>query len=195
LWTFTPNFPNPRRFDPVDPHAPAIDSLTAASRGPMDPDDPQSNFFVTLPERYGYESLNRGASLGFRAETRSERLDNIPMTLVDIINTRDLAPNSTSLERYWLDPQRGNMIVRREQFRVSKPDEAIGASDVVSAARTPQGLWYPTTVRQIGSSISLEDHSRSDWYDRYYLEFNTEIPDELFNAESVDTKNFWTQAK
>jgi len=195
LWTFEPNFPNPRVLDAVDPHAVAIDSLTVTSRVLMDPGDPMSISGVTLPEYYAYESLNRGASLGFRAETRSEKLDNLPMTVVDIFRTSEKSPKSISPDRYWLDPQRGSMIVRKEQYLVSNPEQAIGASEVVTAARTPQGLWYPTTVRQIGNSISFEDNSRSDWYDRYYLEFNTEIPDELFKGESVDTKNFWTQDK
>jgi hypothetical protein len=50
-------------------------------------------------------------------------------------------------------------------------------------------------VRLIGNTVSLEDGSRSDSYVRYYLEFNAPIPDELFNAESVDVKDFWTQSK
>jgi hypothetical protein len=195
LWTFEPNFPNPRGFDPVDPHAVAIDSLTATSSVPMDPGDPRSNAFVTLPEYYGHESLNRGASSGFRAETRSEKLNDVPMTVVDIFRTFDRSPKTISPDRYWLDPQRGNMIVRKDHFLVPDPEHSVNPSEVVTAARTPQGLWYPTTVREIGSSVSLEDGSRGDWYCRYYLEFDTDIPDELFKGESVDTKNFWTQAK
>lgn len=31
------------------------------------------------------------------------------------------------------------------------------------------------------------------WYHRYYLEFEVEMPDELFRGEAVDLKNFWTQ--
>jgi hypothetical protein len=116
-------------------------------------------------------------------------------TLVDIIKTANVTPKSTSPQRYWLDPQRGNLMVRKEQFLVSKPDESVGASEVLSAARTPQGLWYPTAVRLIGNSVSIEDNTRSDTYVRYYLEFDAEIPDELFQAEAVDEKDFWTKAK
>jgi hypothetical protein len=50
-------------------------------------------------------------------------------------------------------------------------------------------------VRLIGNTVSLEDGSRSDSYVRYYLEFDTPIPDELFDAGSVDAKDFWTEAK
>lgn len=194
LWTFEPNYPNPRRADPADPHAVAIDSLTASSRAVMDPEDPLSNAGVTLPEYYGYESLNRGASLGFRAETRSEELNGIPMTVVDLFRTTGKSPKSFSPDRYWLDPQRGFLMVRKDHFLASNPEATVNPSEVLTTARTPQGLWYPTTVRHIGSSISLEDNSRSDWYDRYYLEFPVNLPEELFRGELVDTKNFWTQA-
>jgi hypothetical protein len=47
----------------------------------------------------------------------------------------------------------------------------------------------------IGNTVSLEDNSRSDSYVRYYLEFDSDIPDELFSAESVDAKSFWTESE
>lgn len=195
LWTFEPIFPNPRRVDDADPHAVAIDSLKVSSRALMDPNDPASNSGVTLPEYFGYASLNRGASLGFQTETRTDILNEVPMTVVDILRPFDKSPKSISPERYWLDPQRGGMIVRMEWFLAANPGQSTGATEVTSAARTRQGLWYPTTVRHIGNSISLEDGSRSDWYDRYYLEFDTDIPDELFRGEAVDPKSFWSVVK
>jgi hypothetical protein len=85
------------------------------------------------------------------------------------------------------------MMVRKELYRVSKPDQPEGASEVVTSVRTPQGLSYPTMVRIIGNAISLEDNSRSDTYIRYYLQFQVEIPDKLFDAEAVDLKKFWTR--
>ncbi|MBS0265448.1 MAG: hypothetical protein JSS02_26175 [Planctomycetes bacterium] len=195
LWTFEPNYPTPRRNDAEDPHAVAIDSLTVSCRLLPDPQDPQSNSGVMLPEYFGYASLNRGVALGFRAETRMDTLDDLPMTVVDIFRTLNKSPKSTSPERFWLDPQRGSMIVRKEYFLAADPQQAVGISEVVAAARTPQGLWYPKTVRHIGNSVSLEDNSRSDWYDRYYLEFTDDIPDHLFQGEAVDPKNFWTVVK
>lgn len=196
IWTFEPQYANPRQQDPADSNFPLIASLKGTSVDPTDRKDPLSRMhMLEIPEFYGYEHLNRGAQLGFRAETRQVELDKQPMTLVDIIKTANVTPKSTSPQRYWLDPQRGNLMVRKEQFLVSKPDESAGASEVLSAARTPQGLWYPTAVRLIGNSVSLEDNTRSDTYVRYYLEFDADIPDELFNAEGVDAKDFWTKAK
>jgi len=182
--------------DPADPNFPLIASLKGTSVDPSDRKDPLSRtHMLEIPEFYGYEHLNRGAQLGFRADTRPAELDKLPMTLVDIISTSNVSPKTITPERYWLDPQRGNLMVRKEQFLASKPDEPAGASEVLSAARTPQGLWYPTAVRLIGNTVSLEDNTRSDTYVRYYLEFDADIPDELFNAEAVDEMDFWTKAK
>ncbi|MBC7851943.1 MAG: hypothetical protein IAF94_00760, partial [Pirellulaceae bacterium] len=196
VWTFEPQYANPRQQDPADPNFPLIASLKGASVDPTDRKDPQSRLHMLhIPEFYGYEHLNRGAQLGFRADSRQVELNFLPMTLVDIIMTSNVSPKSTSPQRYWLDPQRGNLMVRKEHFLVSEPDEAAGASEVLSAARTPQGLWYPTAVRLIGNSISLEDNTRSDTFVRYYLEFDGEIPKEQFRAEAVNEKDFWTKAK
>jgi hypothetical protein len=196
LWTFEPEYAQPRRQDPADPRFVLIESLKATSRDPMDRDDPESlNYRLDMPEFYGYENLSLGASFGYRAETRAEKLDDVRTNVVDIIRTFNVSPNTISPRRYWLDPQRGNMMVRKELFRVANPNQATGASEVVTSARTPTGLSYPTMVRLIGNTVSLEDGSRSDSYVRYYLEFDTPIPDELFHAESVSVKDFWTQSK
>ena len=196
VWTFEPQHSIPRQQDPADPNFPLFTSLKGTSYAPIDSKDPRSRIHMLhLPEFYGYEHLSRGAELGFRADTRQVDLDKLPRTLVDIIKTSNIAPKSISPERYWLDPQRGNLIVRKEQFLASKPEQSVGASEVLTAARTPQGLWYPTAVRLIGNTVSLEDNSRGDTYVRYYLEFDAEIPDELFCAEAVDEKDFWTKAK
>jgi len=192
MWSFEAKMPRPFEFDPVDPHAPRIESLTVTSSTPMNSEQAQSNSSVRLPEFYGYEPLDRGTWFGYRAEVRTDTLNDQPMTVVDILKTFDKSPNRISPDRYWLDPQRTGMIVRRERFLTSNLVLPVNSSEVVLAARSPQGLWYPLTVRDIGSSVSLEDNSRGDWYDRYYLEFGTHIPDELFHAESVDLKNFWT---
>jgi hypothetical protein len=196
IWTFEPQYVNPRQQDPADPNFPLIASLKGTSVDPTDPKDPQSrSHMLQIPEFYGYEHLNRGAQLGFRADTRQVELDKLPMTLVDIIKTSEISPKSITPERFWLDPQRGNLMVRKEQFLAAKPNEPAGISEVLSAARTPQGLWYPTAVRLIGNSVSIEDNTRSDTYIRYYLEFDRDIPDELFQAEAVNEKDFWTNSK
>jgi hypothetical protein len=193
MWAFEPVLAKPLQSDPADPLYLLIDSLKSTNRDVADRNDPQPwpGHLYNLPEFYGYEHLSRGVSIGFRAETRAVTLDKLPMTLVEIVNTRHVSQNSISGERFWLDPKRGHMMVRKEQFHAAESDKSVGTSEVLRAARTPQGLWFPTTVRQIGNTISPEG-DRHDSYLRYYLEFNTAIPDELFNAESVDAKSFWT---
>lgn len=197
LWSFSPVYAEPRRSDPQDPqntHFLLIDSLQRHADDCQDRDDPRSREHPRLmPEFYAYEPLSQGASLGFRAEVRAVEDKSQPLTLVDIIQTWSRHPKDISPRRFWLDANRSHMMVRKELYRVSKPDQPEGASEVVTSARTPQGLSYPTMVRMIGNAISLEDNSRSDTYIRYYLEFQVEIPDRLFDAEAVDLKKFWTR--
>lgn len=194
LWNFEPNFDR-SQMDSEDPHALRVESLKAMSGVPMDPADPVMNFGATvkLPERWAYESLHRGEQLGFRAQTIEAALDGIPMTRVDIRQSFGASPTSI-INRYWLDANRGNMEVRKEWFRSSEPDQ-VRATEVFTADRTPQGLWYPSTLRDINGATSMETGARSDYYQRYYLEFDVEMPDVLFSGEAVDLKNFWTQFK
>jgi hypothetical protein len=51
------------------------------------------------------------------------------------------------------------------------------------------------TLRDINAQISIETGERNDRYTHYYLEFDVDMPDELFNGEGVDWKNFWTEFK
>ena len=194
LWNFETN-QNLHQEDPVDPHAIRIESLKAMSGAPRDPTDPVMHFGarVKLPERWAYESLHRGENLGFRADTIEAKLDGISMTRVDIRESFGASPKSL-VSRYWLDPSRDSMEVRKEWFPISQPDQ-VRSSEVFTAARTPQGLWYPTTLRDINAAISIETGVRSDRYTHYYLEFDVDMPDELFSGEGVDLKNFWTQFK
>ena len=194
LWNFEPNWDHSQKH-PADPNAIRIESLKAISGVPMDPVDPVMNFgsTVKLPERWAYESLHRGEWLGRRAETLETKLGEIPMTRVEIRETYGASPKSP-INRYWLDPARDNMEVRKESFPMSQPDQVRG-TEVFTAARSPQGLWYPTTLRDIKGATSIETGVSSDWFLRYYLEFDVKMPDELFSGEAVDLNNFWTQFK
>jgi hypothetical protein len=194
LWTFNPEYQLPQQPDPAAPKFLLINSLTATSREVEDRNDPQSVYLTSLPEFYGYEHLGRVPSFGVRAETRTVVRDELPLTQVEILNTWNSDPDSASPRRFWFDPQRSKMIVRKEHFRLSQPDVPIEASEVLSAEKTPQGLWYPTCVRLIDNSVSREDNSRSDSFIRYFLEFDTAIPDDLFQADAVNLKNVWTHA-
>jgi len=194
LWTFSPVRAELGRLDPQDPQFVLIDSLQRRADDLLDREDPRSySYMRQMPEFYAYEHLSQGASFGFRAEVRTVEEKGRPLTRVDIIKTSRGRPKDISPRRFWLDVNRSHMMVRKELYWVSKPDQPEGASEVVASARTPQGLSYPTTVREIGNAISLEDNSRSDTYVRYYLEFEVEIPDKLFDGEAVDVKKFWTQ--
>jgi hypothetical protein len=186
--------------DAADPRFVRIDSLHVYNRCRiMSPDDPGPQNGMSrdiLPEFWGYEHLTRFAQIGFRVETRSVKLDDQPMGFVEGLEKPlfERAPKDNGY-RFWLDPRRGNMIVRKEWFQSSQSNTPTGTSVVLDAAVTAQGLWYPTIIRDIGNTVSLEDGSRGDTYRRYFIEVGSEIADELFNPELVDEKNFWTQSK
>lgn len=48
-------------------------------------------------------------------------------------------------------------------------------------ALSPSGLWYPGLVRFVQNAI-LSDGIRSDTYIRFYVDFEAEVPDELFDV-------------
>ena len=194
LWNYEPAYVEPRRPDPQDLQYMQIGSLTATNRDVLDPSNPQTmNFLHDLPDSYGYESLALGASLGFRAETSAATLDGKELTMVDIIQTMNRAPKATSPRRYFLDPQHGQMMVRKEYFFVQDPKTPTGVSEVVTSALTPRGLWYPTAIRILQNSVNMETGARSDSHIRYYLDFDATIADELFDPQRVDVNNIWTK--
>ncbi len=193
FWLFDPVFDEPRQPDPDDPRFLRLAGLKVTPRQEMDPVDPTSPQHANeLPESYGYDHLKLGTALNFGAEVADAELDGEPRLRVDLINRWS---KEVDRRRYWLDPQRGNLIVRKEFFRGAEPAAATGISEVVEAAQTPQGLWYPTTMRMPGNSVSLEDGTRSDTYVRYYLDFDADIPDELFDAGAVNLNHPWTVVK
>ena len=77
-------------------------------------------------------------------------------------------------------------MVRKEQLLASKPSEIGRCLGSPLRCSHPSRPRYPTAVLLIGNSVSLEDNTRSDIVVRYYLEFDTDIPDELFQAEVVN---------
>lgn len=77
--------------------------------------------------------------------------------------------------RFWIDPSHSYVAMRSEFDYRGGTDTFI----VEQLERSPQGHWYPTVVREKDASTSQEGTT----YDRlwhYFLDFNAEIPDELF---------------
>ena len=50
----------------------------------------------------------------------------------------------------------------------------------MSSAQSPSGHWYPTRLRVVGGAVSHETGMKTDYYCNYYLDFDADFPDELF---------------
>jgi len=95
--------------------------------------------------------------------------------------------------RYWLDPTRGYATCRHETEGRRKPagqatDEPITYKEIYvmeDFKQSPEGFWYPTVVRQ--KTVTGDNEDNDDSWDkvyRYFLDFEAEIPDSLFEPET-----------
>ena len=70
------------------------------------------------------------------------------------------------LKRWWLDPNRGYVAVRKEVPSLQYDWEYD------DFRQSPHGVWYPTVVRWKTEHGVQTKH--------YYLDFGVKLPDELF---------------
>ena len=79
-------------------------------------------------------------------------------------------PVSPGGRLYWIDPAREYLVMRWDMQ---------GSSYIVEAvAQSPKGHWYPTRIRRTSS-----DPSVVDTFTDFYVEFDVEIPDALFDVK------------
>lgn len=72
--------------------------------------------------------------------------------------------------RFWIDPARDYLVMRWDMG---------GRSHIVeSVAQSPKGHWYPTRMRWTSSDPSI-----TDTFMDFYVEFDVEIPDALFDVK------------
>jgi hypothetical protein len=87
--------------------------------------------------------------------------------------------------RYWLDPKRDYIAMRWDMLMVG-PDakEKVIESDTTEeTARSPQGVWYATRIRRRFPDRGAKDKSPDQIY-QLYVDFNSELPDSLFDPPS-----------
>lgn len=84
--------------------------------------------------------------------------------------------------RYWLDPRRDFIALRWEMVNHDgNGNEIISHSHIVEeTARSPQGVWYATKVRLKNASTRQSDGKQFDVVYHIYVDFEAELPDELF---------------
>jgi hypothetical protein len=91
----------------------------------------------------------------------------------------EIAP--ANMNRFWLDPQRDYIALRWEMVTRAGTGEEIMTSQhlVEETARSPQGVWYATRIR-LKNAARDENGKGSDQIYHLYVDFDTELPDALF---------------
>jgi len=86
------------------------------------------------------------------------------------------------LSKYWYDPEHAYFI-RHSEVSDPRPIRDDGCQlnihDVEEFARTPSGVYYPTRVRR-----TCDDKSDQATYYWYYVDFNSDLPDSLFERKA-----------
>ena len=90
-------------------------------------------------------------------------------------------------QRVWVDPERGYMAIRQEletSYRNSQGNPQFQVRVIDEAAQSPGGVWYPRVMRSLtsGSQIGEEIGDRPAGITRFYLDFETPIPPEVFST-------------
>lgn len=95
-----------------------------------------------------------------------------------IRDPRSSDPALPDIYKLWLDPAAGYVVLRVEQSVFTANNhtkvEFIDTMLMENLARSPSGIWYPTKVRRKTSQFNSEQV----W--KYFLDFETPIPDDLF---------------
>ncbi len=148
-------------------------------------DDPRPGEIGLMPEFEVYPTLSgRG---GWHFETTAiphptggpqgtvlvENIDRNPSKL----------PGRFRGERYWADPACGYVVRQVQWLKTGEADNSMqGLVEMQQFALSPSGLWYPLVVRHVKNAHNSDTGKISDTYYRYYLDFEAEIPDTLFDV-------------
>ena len=65
-------------------------------------------------------------------------------------------------------------------------DSKQGLVEMKQLTLSPSGLWYPVVVRHV-KNVHNNNGRSEDSYTRYYLDFDAEIPDTLFDVHEWGT--------
>jgi hypothetical protein len=181
-------FAEPRQEDPNNPKYMLIKSVkperTNTFCGTTYADDPRPDQIALMPEFDVYPILSgRG---GWRLQTTIdpqptsgsegtllvEHLDRNPSKL----------PGRSRGARYWADPACGYVVRQVQWLKTGQAVDSVqGLVEMQQFALSPSGLWYPRVVRHVKTAHN-DDGKTSDTYSRYYLDFDADIPDELFDV-------------
>jgi hypothetical protein len=86
------------------------------------------------------------------------------------------------LSKYWYDPEHA-YCMRHSELSDVRPMREDGCQldvhEIEEFAKTPSGVYYPTRVRR-----TCDDKSDKTTYYWYYVDFNAELPDSLFEPKA-----------
>ncbi|HTU24952.1 MAG TPA: hypothetical protein VMF30_06120 [Pirellulales bacterium] len=115
-----------------------------------------------------------------------------------LVEVNHFAPGETvpddsgfGTERYWLDPARGYVLLRREISncpRIDRDPQQWPKQHVYEYdgfRQSPRGIWYPTVARWKNRHRWKDKEGNTHFEDStevYFLDFSAELPDELFTA-------------
>jgi hypothetical protein len=103
-------------------------------------------------------------------------------------------------EWYYIDPRKGDAVVRTELFSLppdskASPDSTTLRSTVVMDGfrQSPRGFWYPLVIRQTDSAAdpnarpaAHEAPTRMTRTVRYHFDFEATLPDSLFKLDAAE---------
>jgi hypothetical protein len=94
---------------------------------------------------------------------------------------------ATEMHRYWLDPQRDYIVMHWDMVLVDENGkETITHSQTIEeVARSPQGVWYATRTRLKNAIHYPNGKLPDDQIYQLYVDFDTELPDSLFEAPTA----------
>ncbi len=105
------------------------------------------------------------------------------------------------LEQYWLDPRRNFAVVKRILTGVEAPESECHAKGIAKHVETtfedflpsPDGVWYPTTVRTTGTVwIKQINPSIVQPFDQHWLltvDFRDSFPGETFHINAAQERS------
>jgi hypothetical protein len=141
-----------------------------------------------LPEIQGYPDL-LGPSPSVSIELDAHPKEGPPGTVLLIARptAQKAAPGDGRIFRYWIDPAKSYIVMRHERTdsdpEPGKP-KSLERYVVDRVAQAPNGVWYPIVVRReyLSGVQGKEKRGEETW--TFSIDFQTEIPDDLFKVES-----------
>jgi hypothetical protein len=104
-------------------------------------------------------------------------------------------------EWYYIDPQKGDAVVRIESFSLPPDSKASADSTPFRSTvvmddfrQSPRGFWYPLMIRETNSTADpnarpgvQESPARMTQPIRYHFDFDAKLPDSLFKPDAADS--------